>query len=178
MEKIDVLDENGIKTNDVENVEVVHKMGLWHRAIQVVLIDLNNKILIQQRSSSKSFFPNCWDMAITGHVAAGEISTQTAIREIFEEIGLNFNENDLNFIFSFKDSIKAGSKTENLFFDIFCIRKDYDFEKIKIQESEVQDVKLVDIHHIRDLYNNGLLLKNKETYQLIDLLEEKFCGNK
>ena len=42
-ELIDVLDENGIKTGEILPTCVVHKQGLWHRAIVVGIVNEKNK---------------------------------------------------------------------------------------------------------------------------------------
>ena len=177
MEFVDVLNENGIKTNVKKCVDDIHKLGLCHRAIQVVVIDENNKILIQQRGSNKCFFPNNWDLTISGHVSSDELSVEAAIREIKEEVGLNFEKKDLNFLFSFKDKLVSGNKIENLFFDVFYTKKNYDLNSIKLQEIEVQDYKIVDINCIKNLLSENLLLENVETKTLIKILEEKICAN-
>lgn len=177
MELIDEINENGLKTNNTFDIDYIHKKGLCHRAIQVVVMDSNNKILIQQRSSNKRFFPNFWDMTISGHVSSGELSIEACIREIYEEVGLKFEKEDLNFLFSFKDYITGNNIIENLFFDVFYIKKDFDYNSIKLQVSEVQDYKIVEINDIKELLNNNILLKNVETTTLIKILEDKICAN-
>ena len=177
MELIDEIDENGIQTGFKYDIDYIHKMGLCHKAIQVIVMDSNNNILIQQRSKNKRFFPNCWDMTISGHVSSGEMSTEACVREIYEEVGLHFNASDLNFLFSFKDYITGNNVIENLFFDIFYIKKDFNVDSIKLQESEVQDYKIVDIKYIKELFKDKILLENVETRSLIKILEEKICAN-
>ena len=84
---------------------------------------------------------------------------------------------DLNFLFSFKDYITGNNVIENLFFDIFYIKKDFNVDLIKLQESEVQDYKIVDIKYIKELFKDKILLENVETRSLIKILEEKICAN-
>ena len=98
-EYFDVLDEKGEFTNLVETREKCHKEGLWHKAVVVFIISTDNKkVLLQQRSASKKLWPNLWDITAGGHVLTGEFGYQTVIRETKEEIGININENELQFI--------------------------------------------------------------------------------
>ena len=83
----------------------------------------------------------------------------------------------MNFLFSFKDYITGNNVIENLFFDIFYIKKDFNVDSIKLQESEVQDYKIVDIKYIKELFKDKILLENVETRSLIKILEEKICAN-
>lgn len=51
MEYIDVLDGKGKSIGKTETREEVHKKGYWHRAINVFIINAENQILIQKKSS-------------------------------------------------------------------------------------------------------------------------------
>jgi isopentenyldiphosphate isomerase len=88
-EDIDVLDENGLPVGIALPRTMVHKYGLWHRAIAGWIINTNNEILIQQRSANKDKNPNLWDISFAGHVSAGQYSISTAAREINEEVAVN-----------------------------------------------------------------------------------------
>lgn len=58
-ELIDVLNENGVKTGEVLPRKEIHKNGIWHRSIVVAIVNENNEILLQQRSSNKEKTPIC-----------------------------------------------------------------------------------------------------------------------
>lgn len=79
-ELIDILDENGTKTGEIETREQVHKKGLWHRIIVVAIIDKNGHVLMQQRSENKDSNPSKWDVSAAGHVSSGQTSIESAIR--------------------------------------------------------------------------------------------------
>lgn len=49
-EYCDILDSKGQKTGEVAPYSDVHKKGLIHRAVVVILLSLDKKILLQRRA--------------------------------------------------------------------------------------------------------------------------------
>jgi isopentenyl-diphosphate delta-isomerase type 1 len=66
----------------------VHREGLKHRAIHVLVFNARGEILLQKRSMTKDTFPGVWDSSASGHLETGEDYDACAIRELREEIGL------------------------------------------------------------------------------------------
>lgn len=88
---LDVLNQFGEFTDQTATRKACHQEGLWHRGVVVNIVKPDkSQILLQKRSQTKKLWPGLWDMAIGGHVAAGEFSYQAALREAEEEIGLKF----------------------------------------------------------------------------------------
>jgi len=73
-EIVDVLDEyTGEKTGDVISKNEAHKKGIWHGSIHVLIINNDKtKTLLQKRCADKKLYPNTWDIAVGGHITAGE----------------------------------------------------------------------------------------------------------
>ena len=71
---------------------IVHQYNLLHRGIGVIVLDLDGRVFVHQRSGSKRVFPAMYDMFVGGVSEAGEPSHVTLLRELHEEVGLNFNE--------------------------------------------------------------------------------------
>jgi isopentenyl-diphosphate delta-isomerase type 1 len=67
----------------------VHRRGLRHRAVHVLVFNARGELLLQKRSMSKDTFPGTWDSSASGHLDAGEDYDACAVRELREEIGLN-----------------------------------------------------------------------------------------
>ena len=65
----------------------IHAGGLLHRAVHVILLDMQGRVLLQKRSATKDAYPGQWDISVGGHVGAGESYLETARREITEEMG-------------------------------------------------------------------------------------------
>lgn len=66
----------------------VHRLGLRHRAVHVLVFNARGQVFLQKRSMKKDRHPGVWDSSASGHVDCGEEYDQTAVREVQEEIGL------------------------------------------------------------------------------------------
>ncbi len=66
----------------------VHRLGLLHRAVHVLVFNARGEVFLQKRSMSKDKCPGLWDSSASGHVDSGEAYDATAVRELREEIGL------------------------------------------------------------------------------------------
>lgn len=66
----------------------VHRLGLMHRAVHVMVFNDRGQVFLQKRSMTKDRQPGLWDSSASGHVDSGEGYDQAAVREAREEIGL------------------------------------------------------------------------------------------
>ena len=101
-ELIDVLDENGNKTGEVETKEEIYKRGLWHRSVHIWIENDKQELLVQKRNPLKNTFPNLWAISSAGHVIAGETSIESGLRELKEELDVDAKKEDLEFLFTIK----------------------------------------------------------------------------
>ena len=93
-ELIDVLDENGNKTGEVETKEEIYKRGLWHRSVHIWIENDKQELLVQKRNPLKNTFPNLWAISSAGHVIAGETSIESGLRELKEELDVDAKKED------------------------------------------------------------------------------------
>lgn len=49
IELIDICDENEKTTGKTATIYELHKSGLWHKVVEVIIYDSNKNILMQQR---------------------------------------------------------------------------------------------------------------------------------
>jgi isopentenyl-diphosphate delta-isomerase type 1 len=70
----------------------VHRLGLMHRAIHVLVFNSQGQVFLQKRSLSKDRQPGLWDSSSSGHVDSGEEYDACAVRELREELGLQARE--------------------------------------------------------------------------------------
>ena len=57
-----------------------------HEVVGALIIE-SGRILLGQRSATRTFYPDVWDM-FGGHVEPGEHHEQTLLRELQEELGI------------------------------------------------------------------------------------------
>src|SRR5882762_9211354 len=69
----------------------VHRLGLLHRAVHVLVFNARGQVFLQKRSMSKDKSPGLWDSSASGHLDCGEDYDACAVRELREEIGLRLN---------------------------------------------------------------------------------------
>ena len=136
-----------------------------NRYIIVVLSFIQNskgEFLIQKRSVQKDGKYG----STGGHAKSGESSIQGIISEIKEEIGLSVNPEELSLIFSGRED------SEQVFFDVYFLKKDVDVSDLVLQEEEVEFVKWMSIEEIELLIQNGLFLENhaEEFYRLLNIV--------
>ena len=96
----------------------VHARGLLHRAVHVLVFNARGEIFLQLRSSIKDKHPSVWDSSASGHVDSGEEYDATAVREVWEEIGLDLRNQTEATVASLPQrlfKINAGPETDGEF---------------------------------------------------------------
>lgn len=86
-EIFDVVNERDEVVGQKPRVEV-HRLGLMHRAVHVLVFNSAGQVFLQKRSLKKDRQPGVWDSSASGHVDQGEDYDVCALRELQEEIGL------------------------------------------------------------------------------------------
>lgn len=86
-EIFDVVDEHDeVITQEIRRE--VHRLGLRHRAVHVLVFNSRGDVFLQKRSRTKDTFPGAWDSSASGHLDCGEDYDSCAVREVREELGL------------------------------------------------------------------------------------------
>jgi isopentenyldiphosphate isomerase len=70
----------------------VHRTGLRHRAVHVLVFNAQGEVFLQKRSMLKDTAKGKWDSSASGHVDSGEDYDPCAVRELREEIGLHLSQ--------------------------------------------------------------------------------------
>lgn len=86
-EIFDVVNERDEVIGQRTRVDV-HRLGLMHRAVHVLVFNKSGQVFLQKRSMSKDRQPGLWDSSASGHLETGETYDVSAVRELQEEIGL------------------------------------------------------------------------------------------
>ena len=177
MELLDIVNENNMLTGKQENREVIHKEGLYHREVSIWIMNEKGELLLQRRSPTKKHSPKKW--AITGgHVTAGEEPIYVARKEIFEEIGLNVKEEEIEILFITKLEKKISDVQYNNHFSYFYfVKTDKKISEFIIQEEELSELKYISIQELENIIKNQdeeyVFSKGKYMIKLINIFKEK-----
>lgn len=110
-EIFDVVDENDEVVEQRTRGEV-HRLGLRHRAVHVLVFSKRGDVFLQQRSHLKDVSPMAWDSSAAGHLDSGESFAAAAVRELREELGVDVAQTEKLL------KIEAGPGTDNEFVEL------------------------------------------------------------
>ena len=158
----DLLDSEGNKTGEkVVGLENIPE-GFYHLGVDVWVVNSENKILIQKRSSQKRLSPNVWAMT-GGSNISGETSIETIEREVKEELGIELNSKNMILATKFK--------TGHVWIDTYFVRQEIDLEKVVLQEEEVWNVKWASFDEIEELVQKGQFIQHRWEFVKDELKE-------
>ena len=148
-ELVKIYDENGVYLNEMVCKKIAKHNNLFHKAIHLWIM-VGDKILIQQRNENKKIFPGKWDISVAGHIVGNDTSVDTVVKEVKEELGLEIKKMDFEFLYTLR---RTGETKGNMFFDTYVLKlsDNFDMTSITLEESEVQDVKLVELGYFENL---------------------------
>jgi isopentenyldiphosphate isomerase len=121
-EMFDVVNERD-EVIDRKPRSEVHRLGLLHRAVHVLVFNALGEVFLQKRSMKKDRQPGLWDSSASGHVDSSEEYDATAVRELQEEIGLRLAQGP-NRLFK----IDAGEETDQEFVWVYRCESEGPFE--------------------------------------------------
>jgi 8-oxo-dGTP pyrophosphatase MutT (NUDIX family) len=90
-EIFDVVDDTDQVIGQRSRYEV-HRDGLRHRAVHVLVFNSKGELFLQKRSMLKDSSPGLWDSSSSGHLDTGETYDACSLREVWEELGLRLTE--------------------------------------------------------------------------------------
>lgn len=159
-EKIDIFNEKNEPLETQRSMLSAHLFNMWHRSAHIWIYNSKGELLLQRRSEEMSTFPGKWDLSAAGHLDAGESPEQGALRELKEEIGIKAKKEDLEFskVKKISQDLKfLGVPTKNNeFCYIYLTAYTGDVSELKMQESEVDNLKFFDLQELKRM------LKRKE----------------
>lgn len=88
-ELVECFDEDGARMHPRYRSEVCTEgTRRWHGIADVWVVNRDGMILCTQRSPAKKYDPNKWQTLNGGHVKYGESFVDTAVKELYEELGI------------------------------------------------------------------------------------------
>ncbi len=143
MEYFDVLDKNRNFLNYIKQRGSILENNEYNQGAELWIINDNN-ILMTKRSLNKSH-PGNWEVP-GGCSQAGETTTETIIREIKEEIGINIQSNNIQYIFT--------HLYKNQFVDIFTSSFEINIKNTNLQSEEISDIKFISKNNFYEMIEN------------------------
>lgn len=171
-ELIDVLDEKTCeKTGKTISKKEAHKNGILHGSIHILIVNTDhNKTLLQKRCETKDLYPNTWDIAVGGHISAGEDDITSAKRELKEELGLDPSQYELKFIEKIREKLNNNGVISNEFVSIFVVYADTDISNVVLQKEEVSEIKWCSKEELNSLIKNNTIIPHVKEYDILNEL--------
>ena len=147
-EFFDILNESGQITNKIKERSLCHREGTFHKVVHTWIVRPNEydtfDILLQKRSMTKDSNPGCYDISSAGHIMAGNEVLPSAIRELKEELGIQAELSDLEFMFWCESNIQEEFYGQP-FLDhelagVYVYKKPVDETTLNLQKEEVESV--------------------------------------
>lgn len=163
MEEIwDIYDTNRNKTGRTARRGVDKlKEGEYHIIVNAIIMNSKNEILISQRADFKEF-PLMWECN-GGSILKGETSLEGVLREVKEELGLEFKAEDAIYLKEVRrDRLPPDFK------DLWLFRKDVDLKDVTFPDGEAVAAKWVSIDEFIEMY------ENKEIVPTVDFGIEEY----
>lgn len=144
MEYFDVLDQNRISLNYKKLRGETLNPEEFNAGIELWIVN-NNSILMTQRSMNKSH-PGQWEVP-GGCCQAGESVIDTVKRELSEEIGIEFSQDEFKLI--------GTELYKKQFVDVFYSEKQIKLQETSLQTEEVKNIKFVSKEDFNKMKNNN-----------------------
>ncbi|MFC2110179.1 NUDIX domain-containing protein [Bacteroidota bacterium] len=150
-ELIELLDQNGQPNGKSCLKSIAHQQGLFHASVHIWFYTKVGEVLLQKRKHTKQTFPSLWDVSVAGHISFGEKELISAIREIEEEIGLVVNPEALTYLGTSQHKNKHSKNLiDHELHHIYISELKVPFSNLTIQESEVEEIKLLSINEFQN----------------------------
>lgn len=131
------------------------KDGEYHLTVLGVIQRTDGRFLITKRVMTKAWAPGHWEVS-GGAAMAGESSAEAVRREVLEETGLDVNNFDGGYLFTYRrDNPGEG---DNYFVDVYRFTGDFDEKDVHLQTEETAGFRFATPDEIKELGNQGIFL--------------------
>ena len=165
MEYWDIYDVDKKRTGrTMQRNDFTMQPGDYHLTVLGVVCRPDGKFLITQRAMDKHWAPGWWEVS-GGGVMAGETSEHAVRREVLEETGLDVQNAQGGYLFSYRRE----SEGDNYFVDVYRFVMAFEEQDVKPQMTEMQGFRLADKAEIEALAAQGIFLHYDSIRQVFDL---------
>lgn len=114
----------------------VHKEGLVCRLVYVCFYTKTKEIILQKRSTSKKNDAGKLTTTVSGHVASGQTYLDAAIRETFEETGVEIEQDNLTSLGIVRADYVQGDYLSYAMRGLFAYEFDGDISELKVEDGD------------------------------------------
>ncbi len=149
MEFNDIYDEHRRLTGRVHKRGTHWKQGEYGLVVCVWVYDGKGNLFMTRRAPQKSF-AGTWENS-GGAALAGETSLQAITRELFEETGIRAHPEEFELLDTGRD--------KSMFYDFYCLRRDFPLEQVKLLPGETDDAKWVTFSQVHEMIGAGQICR-------------------
>ena len=149
MEYNDIYDKDRQLTGRRHRRGTPWKSGEYGLIVCVWVYDGQGNLLLTRRAPGKSF-AGTWENS-GGAVQAGETSRQAIARELFEETGIQAQEDEFELIDSGRDG--------NTHYDYYCLKRQVALDQIVLLPGETDDVMWATFPQVHELIRQGRICR-------------------
>jgi 8-oxo-dGTP pyrophosphatase MutT (NUDIX family) len=146
IEMVDLFTETGEYVGITQDRNDPIPKGTYMKVVQVWIKQSDGRFLIQQRNKKSDAVLNLY-ATHAGAVLSGEDPRETALREIYEEIGIHLDPSKLK-----ECKIYASEFMKRAYLShVYVIHQDIDINECTLDMTEVKSVRYVTIDELRAL---------------------------
>lgn len=161
-ELLDVVDAHD-RVIEVMPRGEVHRLGLMHRSVHILVFNSAQQLFLQKRSMNKDSNPGLWDSSAAGHVDAGETYCGCAQRELGEELGL-FQPRSLEALFRLPASPTTGMEHCTVY-------RCFHDGALVLQEEEIEQGEWISVAQM----DRRVAAADQTLTPILQLIWRKFC---
>lgn len=162
----DIYDRDRSLTGVIKERGRAMESGEYHLVVLAWIKGYNDKYLISERAKNLDGAGK-WQTT-GGSVLSGEVSIDGVIREVKEEIGLDFSSEQLELL----KSTFIG-KSSGWIADYWFIHEDIDINTVVCQEEEVASVKWASLEEIEDLIKDNQFFHGQSHIDFINEIKKR-----
>ena len=146
-EYLESFSEEGVPLGTGVSRARAHAEGILHGASHTYICKRSGEdilFLLQRRSASKDSFPLCLDISSAGHIELGSSFRETAVKELYEELGIQVPAEDFIELFTqtihFENEFRGKKFIDREINKVYLLPRDLSKEALRLQPSEVCEV--------------------------------------
>lgn len=144
----DIYDKNRKKTGRFHERGVPLADGDYHLVVHIWVRNRSGKFLLTRRCMDKEPFPGLWECT-GGSALAGETSEEAALRETWEETGIDHHTSVRSCVLSYTRWDWHG--------DVWLFEADFPLSAVRLQEHETTDAMWADRSEVLAMLHDGRL---------------------